>query len=802
MAAAASGGVGIGHLLRKSMGALKAEIDSARDKTTEGLTICPTHDGVAVQAVMGFGHGITSKVTHGTELYDAIYDSVGHDVGLSQHVLNWFPQANDREARNREAAINAITDFAVRMTMHSRVESTSACLEITSNLNSYILDIQDDIDKMREIEKTLTASIENISNDPLSTDLYHFERIQIKMKFDRDTKYVIDKHKSKAKVDERTVRANQLKESVQDDLDNSPNDRSLRYSLETVDKDLQRFEREIKRLDSDIIKHFSACMGSSTIHAPSESISLSIPLNPSSDKGVTLIKNTISYVKTHIKDYAVIIPYLERVADECDDKTGLHFEPPTIHDGYKDINEVTRTLYAQQSLMLYNKYVEVFGKNLGIINSTQSRFPVGKDPIDSSDHRIAYPNDGVYLFFALICRHKPANSNHTGKLVDIINKSHEFFDGRNDYARIATAIKLKLVECNNSLIKLSWAYSGRKILDRIHSDPLYTALYDRYLRGGDRPEDCATKLDELLTEIARIAQGRKSIATREPRMHAHDAHMTHDAYDMEAHDAHDHEQWHEACEGDDSMWRRDDDEHEMYAHVATDDAVAQILEAGDEERGSDMEAMWGQARGREPYRTHHQGKGKGRSYSPHKRYPSAGPGASRVFGAKGKGKGQSFRPRAYAADDASRPDKGCCHAKGCKASGLRNTKTLCERCIGLGRRNGRLTMYDGREQRFNRPPPQAQAHDAHDLDEHDDEYAYDDEQGHEYEAHDEMDVTLEAHLAREAVRFNARKRPRSQPPPAQGARARTEAGHRAFLEQQLERTQGGRGSSTREHQQR
>ena len=49
IAAAASGGAGIGNLLRKSMGALKTEIDSARDKTTEGLTICPTHDGVAVQ---------------------------------------------------------------------------------------------------------------------------------------------------------------------------------------------------------------------------------------------------------------------------------------------------------------------------------------------------------------------------------------------------------------------------------------------------------------------------------------------------------------------------------------------------------------------------------------------------------------------------------------------------------------------------------------------------------------------------------------------------------------------------------
>ena len=63
MAAAACGGVGIGHLLRESMGALKTSIDSARDKTAEGLAICPTHDGVAVQAVMGFGHGITSKVT-------------------------------------------------------------------------------------------------------------------------------------------------------------------------------------------------------------------------------------------------------------------------------------------------------------------------------------------------------------------------------------------------------------------------------------------------------------------------------------------------------------------------------------------------------------------------------------------------------------------------------------------------------------------------------------------------------------------------------------------------------------------
>ena len=49
---AATAGMGIGQLLREGMAKLKADMGSAREKTEEGLLVCPTHDDVAVLAPM------------------------------------------------------------------------------------------------------------------------------------------------------------------------------------------------------------------------------------------------------------------------------------------------------------------------------------------------------------------------------------------------------------------------------------------------------------------------------------------------------------------------------------------------------------------------------------------------------------------------------------------------------------------------------------------------------------------------------------------------------------------------------
>ena len=280
-------------------------------------------------------------------------------------------------------------------------------------------------------------------------------RIQVKGKFDDDINFMKKMRHQISSMESRKEVVRSDKDKLYDKQDKYPHSTSVRSDIEAKDKEMSRLERDVKRIQEDVMKYYQSGIHTSSTHAPSESVSLNNLNNPSHDKGVTLIKSTVAYAKTHSKDYPDIIPYIERIADDCDETTGIHFEPPNIHDGYAGVDHILRDKYALQSTMLYNKFCEVFSRNMGIISNTQTRFEVGKTPIDESDQRIAYPNDGVYLFFALICQHKPASSEITGRLTEMIYKVFEFFDGKSDYARITTVLKLKIVECNNAVIELN-----------------------------------------------------------------------------------------------------------------------------------------------------------------------------------------------------------------------------------------------------------------------------------------------------------------------------------------------------------
>jgi len=135
-------------------------------------------------------------------------------------------------------------------------------------------------------------------------------------------------------------------------------DPTIEAQIKALDGNLTRWERDVKRIEKQIISHFTSGMYSTSTHTPNEPISLSLPKQLGKDKGVPLIKVTLGYAKTHIVDshYADIIPYLERVALDKDMKTGLHYEPPSIHDGYKGVNPVCQHKCASQSRMLYNQF--------------------------------------------------------------------------------------------------------------------------------------------------------------------------------------------------------------------------------------------------------------------------------------------------------------------------------------------------------------------------------------------------------------------------------------------------------------
>ena len=265
---------GVTGVLRESLQKLSRAIGEAGAEAREGQLICPTDDnGLTVQAVMGTGSGVTAHVPHGPELHRLVADAADQDQRLIAHIFDFYPARNESEQEHLREAKEAITLFTLRMCNDARQHTIHASQEVIANINSYISSIESLINKMHDIDKQLTSSIEDISDDPLSTDLHHMHRIQVKMKFDRDLELVIEKRKRKNHIEKRKMNAEREKEQAELDIEQYPHSRSLRDKIEYLDKDLSRYERDMKRSDADIIEHFSSCMQTNTRYAPSESIS-------------------------------------------------------------------------------------------------------------------------------------------------------------------------------------------------------------------------------------------------------------------------------------------------------------------------------------------------------------------------------------------------------------------------------------------------------------------------------------------------------------------------------------------------
>jgi len=221
-----------------------------------------------------------------------------------------------------------------------RQESINAGIDRISAIESTIKSIESELGEMFKIDKSLTKSIESIPLKPLKTDLHMIHRIQVKGKFDDDINFMKKMRHQISSMESRKEVVRSDKDKLYDKQDKYPHSTSVRSDIEAKDKEMSRLERDVKRIQEDVMKYYQSGIHTSSTHAPSESVSLNIPNNPSHDKGVTLIKSTVAYAKTHSKDYPDIIPYIERIADDCDETNGIHFEPPNIHDGYAGVDHM------------------------------------------------------------------------------------------------------------------------------------------------------------------------------------------------------------------------------------------------------------------------------------------------------------------------------------------------------------------------------------------------------------------------------------------------------------------------------
>jgi hypothetical protein len=330
-AQAAPGGASIGHILYGRISEMRAGMANIAAHVKKGLALSSTDsNGRAIQAVMSYGHEVDMHVTYGSELRDKISQRLDRDREIYRTVLSFYPARNDREAQERQEAKQAITSFTYDMIDMFRSESVNAGIERVQEIEATIKAIESKLGDMSKIDESLTKSLESISLKPLKTDLHMIHRIQVKGKFDTDISFMKSMRTQISYMDKRKETVRKEKNDLYVKQDMFPSSAAVLGDIESKDKEMTRIERDIRRIQEDVMKYYQSGIHTSSTHAPSESVSLSIPNNPSHDKGVTLIKSTVAYVKTHSKDYPDIIPYIERIADDYNELTGIHYEPPTV----------------------------------------------------------------------------------------------------------------------------------------------------------------------------------------------------------------------------------------------------------------------------------------------------------------------------------------------------------------------------------------------------------------------------------------------------------------------------------------
>jgi hypothetical protein len=310
-AQAVHGGANIGHILNGRISEMRAGMANIAAHVKKGLALSSTDsNGRAIQAVMGYGHEVDMHATYGSELRDKISQRLDRDREIYRTVLSFYPARNDREAQERQEAKQAITSFTYDMIDMFRSESVNAGIERVQEIEATIKAIESKLGDMSKIDESLAKSLESISLKPLKTDMHMIHRIQVKGKFDTDISFMKSMRTQISYMDKRKETVRKEKNDLYVKQDMFPSSASVLYEIESKDKEMTRIERDIRRIQEDVMKYYQSGIHTSSTHAPSESVSLSIPNNPSLDKGVTLIKSTVAYVKTHSKDYPDIIPYI------------------------------------------------------------------------------------------------------------------------------------------------------------------------------------------------------------------------------------------------------------------------------------------------------------------------------------------------------------------------------------------------------------------------------------------------------------------------------------------------------------
>ena len=184
---------------------------------------------------------------------------------------------------------------------------------------------------------------------------------------------------------------------------------------------------------------------------------LKIPKNLKQGKGQELIAIMEAYLRGRAKQYGYIIPELLRIGRDLDAQAGTYYKPPTIQDGYSQINDAYREQYREQSKELWCELLVLLGTDLKM--DVTKLFQYG---LYNQCECACQEYDGVTAYFALLQQNRPQGVEHREEITRTFERAAAEFAKGAPLAKIEY-LEPKLKEAEMLGVKLRWSTTRQQI---------------------------------------------------------------------------------------------------------------------------------------------------------------------------------------------------------------------------------------------------------------------------------------------------------------------------------------------------
>ena len=113
--------------------------------------------------------------------------------------------------------------------------------------------------------------------------------------------------------------------------------------------------------------------------------------------------------------------------------------------------------------------------------------------------------DGVSALYAIMMHYRPCDSVHVRSLKHTVSNAYLLFR-KGDPEQVCNDLAHSIKECITLGVRLDWDITGQRITEIMSTRDDFGLYINKFMDGGDDPEDCAPTLQALMAEIIKVAR--------------------------------------------------------------------------------------------------------------------------------------------------------------------------------------------------------------------------------------------------------------------------------------------------------